>query len=238
MHSTRRTAATTGVLFITATLANVVGSGLSKSLTTGPDYFDRLLAHANQVTAGTILEVVAAGACAGIAISLYPVLEKVNGGLALGSVVFRTLEAVMYLIAAGALLSLLPVSQRFVEAGTADRPALQAVGDSLLSFREQVTLLGVLAFSLGALMYYAVFYQSRLIPRLLSGWGIVGVVLAIIACLIAMFSRNPLLTYTPFMLPIAVQEMVLALWLIARGFTSSAVQSGTRSTIVHTAAAA
>jgi hypothetical protein len=52
----------------------------------------------NRVSAGGLLEFVAAAASAGIAVSLYPVLKQRSGGLALGAVVFRTIEAVMYTV--------------------------------------------------------------------------------------------------------------------------------------------
>jgi hypothetical protein len=166
-----------------------------------------------------------AGASAGIAISLYPVLRKLNAGLALGSVVFRTAEAVMYMVGVASLLSLLALSQRFATAGAVDAASFRAIGDSLQDMREQVTLVGVLAFSLGALIYYYLFYRSGLVPRWLSGWGLAAILLTIAACLLALFNQRPLTTYTIVLLPIAMQEMVLAVWLIAKGFTSSALRS-------------
>jgi hypothetical protein len=111
----------------------------------------------------------------------------------------------------------------------ADRASFQAVGDSLLEVREQAALAGVLAFSLGALMYYYLLYRSRLIPRWLSGWGVVAIILTIAAWLSALFSHSPLTTYVIAVLPIAAQEMVLAVWLIAKGFSSSALQPGAPS---------
>jgi len=44
-----------------------------------------------------------------------------------------------------------------------------------------------LAVSLSGLMYYAVFYQTRLVPRWLSGWGLVGTTLTIFITLLVMF---------------------------------------------------
>jgi 4-amino-4-deoxy-L-arabinose transferase-like glycosyltransferase len=87
---------------------------------------------------------------------------------------------------------------------------------------------GVFAFCVGALLYYVVFYRSGLIPRWLLGWGIGAIVLAFLACLLALFTQNELTTYTILLLPIAVQEMVLAVWLIAQGFNPSALGSGAR----------
>ena len=67
-------------------------------------------------------------------------------------------------------------------------------------------------------MYYALFYRSQLVPRWLSGWGIDGVLLMLCACLMALFSDNPITGYTLLVLPIAVQELVLAVWLLVKGF--------------------
>ena len=79
-----------------------------------------------------------------------------------------------------------------------------------------------MAFSVGALMYYNLLYRSRLVPRWLSGWGILAIVLSLVACLLALFGHHPVTSYVPLVLPIAAQEIVLAVWLIAKGFTSPA----------------
>jgi Domain of unknown function (DUF4386) len=225
MDANRKTALTVGVLFITATAASLLGTAVEQPVLTGTDYLTKVSGNANLVSAGVLLEFIAAGTSVGIAISLYPVLRNRSAGLAIGSVVFRTIEAVMYTAAAVGLLSFLTVSQRFAKAAIADRASLQAIGDSLLGVRQEFILAGVFAFSIGALMYYVVFYQSRLIPRWLSGWGIVAVLLILVACLSALFSGNSVTTYAILILPIAVQEIVLAVWLIARGFSSPALQS-------------
>jgi hypothetical protein len=225
MNSTRKIAVTTGVLFIVATVAALVAAALVPGLH-GTDYLTKVSANSNLVTTGALFYLIAAFTSAGIAISLYPVLKKWNAGLALGSVVFRAMEAVMYMAAVVSLLSLLTVSQQFANAGVADRASLQAIGDSLRSARDNATLAAVFAFSLGAFSYYYVFFQSRLIPRWLSGFGIAAAILMFTACLLALFSNSPVTGYTLLILPIAVQEMVLAVWLIVKGFNPSASASG------------
>lgn len=231
MDTNRRTALTAGVLFICATLASLAGTAIEQPILNGADYLTNLSGNAKQISAGALLELIAAGTSVGIAISLYPVLRTRGAGLALGSVVFRALEAAMYIAAAASLLSLLPVSQTLTQAAIADRASLQAMGDSVLGLRREFTLSGVFAFTVGALMYYSVFYQSRLIPRWLSGWGIVALLLLLVASLSALFSGNPVTTYVILILPIAAQEIVLAVWLIAKGFSSSGAQGGSASAI-------
>jgi len=220
MNSTRKIAVITGVVFIIATVASLSGTAIA-NVPTGTDYLARFSAQANQVAAGALLHLIAYVASAGIAVALYPVLKKWNAGLALGSVVFRTLEAALYMVGLVCLLSLSTLGQKFTSALAADRAALQAVGDSLLSVHSRAGLLGVFAFCVGAFMYYYLFFQTRLIPRWLSGFGIVAIILMMAACVLSLFSGNRITSYIPLAFPIFLQEMVLAVWLIVKGFNPS-----------------
>ena len=222
MDTNRRIAVVAGVLFIVATVASLLGTALGPVLT-GADYLARVSAQGDRVAAGALLALVAAFASAGIAVALYPVLKGSNAGLALGSVVFRTIEAVMYVAGVVSLLSLLTVGQQLVSAGAADRASLGAVGGLLLSLREHAAVAGVFAFCLGAFLYYSLFFQARLIPRWLSGWGIAAVILLAAACVLALLNDRPITGYVLLAFPIFLQEMVLAVWLIARGFNPSAI---------------
>lgn len=140
---------------------------------------------------------------------------------ALGSVIFRAIEATFYMVALVCLLSLLTLGQQFTAAGAADRTSFQATGALLLSLRQHAILAAVFAFSIGALMYYTLFFQSRLVPRWLSAWGIAAVILMLAACVLALFSDRLVSGYILLAVPIGLQEIALAIWLIAKGFSSS-----------------
>ena len=226
MDSNRRAAISAGTLYIAATLTSVVGTQLSRPFLTSANYLTKVSTHTNQVTVGALLEFVAAATCAGIAIAMYPVVKTWSSSLAIGSVVFRAMEGVMYAVAALGLLSVLALSQQTTTAGAAERASTQMVGDSLLDVRDQATFAGVLGFCLGALMYYYVFYRSRLLPRWLSAWGLAAIILLIAAWLLALFNHRSLLDYTVMALPIAVQEMVMAIWLLAKGFNTPGRNTG------------
>jgi Domain of unknown function (DUF4386) len=225
MDSNRRAALNTGVLFIAATVAALAGTTLSGPLVNDPDRLTRAATNASPLISGMLFQFVAAGASVGIAISLYPVLKQWGVGMALGSVVFRTLEAGMYAVGAVSLLSLLPLARQFTSAGATERAGLAAVGEVLVGVREAAAVAGVLAFIVGALLYYWLLYRSNLIPRWLSGWGIAALLLMIAACVLALFEQRPVTSYVVLVVPIGVQEMVLALWLIAKGFNSAALES-------------
>jgi hypothetical protein len=220
MSSDRKTARITGVLFIIATAASIASSPFLASFNSS-NYLVDISANGNQVLVGVLLAFMAAISSASIAISLYPTLRKHNEGLALAAVGFRLIEGVLYIVGIVGLLSLLTVSQQFVISGAPNPSYFQTLGASLLAGYHWVNYVAaVLAFCLGALMYYFIFYQTKLVPRWLSGWGLVGVALLAIAALLVMFGVIAPLSASQVVLalPIAVQEMALAVWLIIKGF--------------------
>jgi len=224
MISTRRTSITTGALFIVATIAALAAASVVPSLT-GTDYLTTVADQPNRLAAAALLYLIAAGSSVGIAIAFYPMLKQINTALALGSVVFRTIEAVFYTAAVVSLLSIPPLGSQLATAQADNRAAIQAFADVLLGMREHSTLVGVFAFTLGALMYYTLFYRARLVPRWLSGWGIAATLLMMTACLLSLFGNSPVTGYTFLFLPILVQEMVLAGWLLVKGISPSPLTS-------------
>ena len=217
----RGIAAATGVLFIVATLAGLASTVLLTPILGSPDYLARIPANESQVLLGALFQFIAAAACPAIAIALYPVLRKHDEGLALGSVGFRLIEGALYVIVVVCLLLLVTLSRESANAGAPVSPAFQVPGVMLMAARDWLGPVGaVLTFGIGAVSYYVVLYRSRLIPRWLSGWGLAGATLVTISGLLVMFRlAEPLgTTQTMLAVPIAAQEMVLAVWLIVKGF--------------------
>ena len=229
MNSNRKAARITGILFIVATVAGLLGNALTGSIVGAPDYFVQIAANKNLIVLGAILTFIAAAGSAGIAISLYPVLRKHNEGLALGSVGFRLVEGVFYIVGALGLLSLLSLSQEYTSVGPQAVPTFQVLGTLITAIRVWAGfVLGVIAFCLGAAMYYYVMYRSKLVPRWLSAWGLVGLASVFSMTLMIAFGERvsePSGMLVLLAIPIALQEMVLAVWLIVKGFNPSAIAS-------------
>jgi hypothetical protein len=240
VNANRVTAIIAGTLFIIATAVSLVGSGLTGPILGAPDYLVQLSANGNRGMAGAICSLIAAAASSGIAISLYPVLRKHNEGLALGAVGFRLIEGVFYIVGVGCLISLFTLSREIVNAGGQGAPYFQTLGSLLLTGRDLAGFVfAVFAFCLGALMYYYVFYQSRLVPRWLSIWGLVAIVALLLAAFVALFAGPPFSISGGLVilaLPIAVQEIVLAVWLIVKGFNPSAIAFRTAAPVSDTMA--
>lgn len=229
MNSERKTAIIVGVLFLLGWFAGAFGAILMKPILDDPNYLIKLTENKNLVMLEAFLQLVMAFAVAGIAIWLYPILRKHNEGLALGAVGFRIIENVFQIVAALGLLLLLTLSQEVVKADALTASNFQTLGSLLLAVRFWASLvLAQIGFCLGALMYYYVFYQSKLIPRWLSGWGIVAIILHLTSVFLTMFLQIDPFSGSPIIflsIPIGLQELTLAVWLIVKGFDPSVIAS-------------
>jgi hypothetical protein len=229
MNSSRKIAIIAGVLFIIATVASLLSLPFIAPILDATDYLIKISANENRIAIGALFKFIAAAASAGIAISLYPILKKYNQGLALGSVGFRIIEGMLGIVGVICLLLLTTLSQEFVKAGAPDSSYFQTSGALIVAVRDWMgNVAGLLAFGLGALMYYYIFFQTKLVPRWLSGWGLIGIILIIVISMLVMFRVIAPMSTTQIVLavPIAVQEMVLAVWLIVKGFNPSVIASG------------
>jgi hypothetical protein len=114
-----------------------------------------------------------------------------------------------------------------VKTGAADPGYFNQSGTLLKALDDWAGLAGILAFYVGGLLYYRVFYQTRLVPRWLAAWGVGGVILGAVAALLVLFGVTGSMSPVQMALnaPIGLQEMVLAVWLIAKGFNASATTS-------------
>ena len=180
----------------------------------GPAYLAQVAAQPNQLAIGALLVLLAGFALAMVPVVFWPVGKRYNETLAMGYVVFRgALETVIYIVAALGWLLLIALSTQPDAAPLAGfvRTVEAVTWDQLVA----------IPFALGALMFYVLLYQSRLVPRWLSVWGLVGAALYIVPPLGSMFG----LSLGVLMAPLAVQEMVMAVWLIAKGFNPRAVAS-------------
>jgi hypothetical protein len=229
MDKNRKAAIAAGVLFIVATTASLAGDAVLGSALEGPEFLSGMSMAGNRVLVSALLSFVAACTSAAIAMALYPVLGKFNEGWALASVGFRVIEGVFYAVGTLCLLTLFALSPQAAGAGGQTVQYAQALGHVLLAAKDLAGfVLGVMAFCIGAGSYYYVFYRSNLIPRWLSVWGLIALALLLSAVLITLFDGQPYsvsgaLVYLAF--PIALQEMVLAVWLIVKGFNPSVLAS-------------
>jgi hypothetical protein len=218
----RKRAILVGVLFITATVSAILIIVALGSTLDPPDYLTNVSTNENQVIMAVLFELILAVSVMGIGVVIFPLLKKQNEALALGYVSLRLTEAVFIVIASLSLLSLLTLSQEYV-AGSLNADYYQASGSSLLALRDWAFVIGTMIFlGLGGLPLNYLLYESRLVPRWLSAWGLVGASLVLLYGLVWLFG-----VHLDFLAaPIAIQEMVFAVWIIVKGFDISVFDSG------------
>jgi hypothetical protein len=235
MSPDRRSAIWVGVLYIVATVLPVAALAPWSALVDGDGILVNAATHENQLITVALLNLLMAVAVAGVAFMIYPVLRRVadtsvTQGLSLWYVGTRITESGAFLVGVLATLAFLPLGREYAEAGTPQESYFQTSSVVLESTIDVAYALGQSVFAIGAAMLYYLLFRSRLVPRWLSLWGLVAAPLFLVASLSLLWTDDPNSTVsTVLYAPMALQEMVLAVWLIVRGFNSAASMRGAGS---------
>lgn len=200
-----------GVLFIIATGATMASQVIVEPILEGAVAPAGLAGREGAYTVGVLLEVVNALASAGIAIAFFPILWQCVRGLAVAYAGLRTIEASTGIAAASGLLMLFSSET-------------SAVG---LAWHDWAFLMVLLVFSASTCVLYPLLFVFRLVPRVLSVWGLIGGLMLMVSVLLILFGTIEIGSTTDLVLslPIWINEMALALWLIFRGVDMSLIPS-------------
>jgi len=195
-----------GILFITATAATMLSQVLMTPIVAAQNPEILAVGRRGLVATAALLEIVNALASAGIAIALYPVLRQCAGMAATGYLGLRLIEGAVGVVATVGLLLLVMTD------GPGEANLALAVHDSLF-------LLVLIVFSTGTLVLYPLLFRFRLVPVVLSIWGLIGGLMLLASCLLILFGKTETGEALDMVLslPIWINEMALALWLIVRG---------------------
>ena len=228
MREHKAAAITAGILYIIGTVAGI----LSKAVTYFPvhDARDPLAyaaKHSGAVATGALLVLLMGLSLAFVPVVLFPVLRQVDEVLATGYLIIRgAVETAAYVIIAIAWLLLAPLAETMSAGPGTASPAGARLG-TLVIDSDGASAMLTLVFCLGAVLFYVLLYRSRIVPRWITLWGFVGIPLYAAAYLLAMYggiSGNSS-AQNLLQLPLGVQEMVLAVWMIARGFRPAAIST-------------
>ena len=221
MNTNRKTASLVGVLFIIGTLMGVLSVVFVSPMLDGPGYLAQVAAQPTPMLLGAFCMLGMGLALAMIPLALFPILKRHHEPLAIGYVVFRSgLEMVTTLGVLGNWLLLVALGKEYAAAGSPAGPEFQALGAVISKAAEISANATAVVFPIGALMLYGVLVQSKLIPRWLSVWGLIAVVLHLALTGLAGLATlsEPAVIQGVANAPILVQEMVMAVWLIVKGF--------------------
>jgi hypothetical protein len=223
MNSNRNTARIVGALFLLSNVTFMLGAVVFvEPVLSAPDYLTLVSANRAQVILGVLLELINGVAYLGIGVLMFPILKQRFESMALGYVGFRIIEFVMQTLSDLSPLSLVTLSEEFVSAGAPEASSFQALGTLLLAERSWAFQMVSITFGLGALLFYYTLYRSKLIPRFISIWGLLGAAVVLANTTLDMFS----LTVPNLGVLMLLNELFLGVWLIVKGFNPSAIASG------------
>ncbi len=227
-NSNRKIAVIVGLLSILGTVMGVMSVIFTGPVLDGPDYLLKVSENQSQLVMAALMVLTMCLALAIIPFVLFPVLKRVSEPWAVGYVVFRgALETVFGTGTVISWLFLLVVSREYVAAGAPVSSGFDALGALLLKGADPLGAVMGIIFCLGALMLYYMFYRSNLIPRWISVFGFIAIALHLVTLILVLFGLQSTFSTenTMMNMPILLQEMIMAVWLIAKGFTPSAVAS-------------
>ncbi len=231
-RDSRRTAVAVGVLFWVSNLATLAGSAIAGIIPNSANALTGMYPHATQLVVGTLIAHVNDAAIIAYAVLLFTVLKPHGEGLALTCAAFKIVEAVLLLVGAATLLSLIGLSQRYL-AGGSDATALRASADLALAQQFWVGRLAALAYLVATVVLNLLLYSSRVVPRVLSAWGFGA--LAMLAAGLAIGVGDPSRGFQPgqlLVIPIILWELTFATWLITKGFRPSPMPASSGSPAV------
>jgi hypothetical protein len=219
MNSNQKTARIVAILIILA-LASSLLSGLFLESLNAPNSLEAVSNNEVQVLIGVIMLVTLTLSVVSIPIVMYPIFKRSNERVALGYVGARFFEGIGDVIMIICPLLIVALSREFVHAGSVLTSDFQTSSTLILSLSNWIDVLENIPYCLGVMMFSTLLYQSKLVPRWLAIWGFIGGIILLARVPISLFIVASELT-SILAIPILLNELVLAGWLIVKGFKSS-----------------
>ena len=195
--------------------ASVLGGELTLLSGSTSEIFVNVSNNLSQMRAGILVNLLE---CIGIVVLgslLYTVLHKQNKTVSLIALGLYLGEAAILAFSKVGALALIPLSLEYVAAGAPASSYYQTLGVLFHGINTWGFDIMFLFFGTGALLWYYLFYSSRLIPRAVAVWGMIAAPVATLAVLLGTFGVikvNPL-----FILQNAIFELAIGLWIVIKG---------------------
>lgn len=215
MNSTKKTARIVAVLLLLTIIFGVlINQFLQGPIIFSKDFLTIASANSNQIIFSTLLGVATGAIGVGIAVILLPIFEQYKrlSYLYFG---FSLIGFAIILIDNVSVLSILGLSQEYVNAEASAADQLRTLGIILYQTRWWTHYTMLLISGLPLIMFYYLFFLSKLIPRVISVWGLIGVLMMITEILLSFFGQGIGMI---LFLPLGLVQIVLVIWLLLKGF--------------------
>ena len=223
MNPNRRTAVLVGALFLISTATFIVSNVLMTPILGSPNFLAAVADHSQLMIAATLIGLIEGIATVGIAVALYPILKRQHPALALGYASMRIAELAVAAVGFG-LGGLLLVT---LSATATNGASSETLGTLLVALRHWTLMLVYVYTALGGLMLSYMLLRNRLVPRWLAVLGLIGYAALLGASVLDMLGLIDLVAGPGlvWLVPGGLFELLLPIWLFARGFKLTASDS-------------
>ncbi|MBI9106796.1 MAG: DUF4386 domain-containing protein [Spirochaetales bacterium] len=232
MKTYRMNAVMAGTLYLLGTvfgvLSVIIGGEVFTSITTskpliGVDMLSLVAANSSKLTAGAFFIIMMGISLVAMTVFLYPLIRKDSKELATGMLLFRgALEGTGYILSTLTILAFVVLGNEYI-AMKAVSVDLQSIGNALYKLIDLMSPVNSLMFLIGATCLYVSFYRTRLIPRWLTIWGLIGVIPYFAYAFLHFFHLDTGYGFYLQMV-LAPQELVMGAWLVFKGFNQAALK--------------
>jgi len=204
-----------GALFLLGFLSYGVGFALVTSVVGAPGFLSTISAHQTTLVLGAFLMLLNSLVDVGKGVLFFPILEPHGKRTALAYLATMIVEVVLLAVGVLALLMLVPIAQQGVDAGQAGVGWAKALGSLAVQSNAMAYQIAEMVLGLGAIFLCALLFRTRLIPRFLAGWGLIGYAMLAAGAIAEIFGIHIGLLLS---IPGGLFEVVLGFWLIIKGF--------------------
>jgi len=221
MEAARRASRIIGALI----LAQMAGSWLVNFVLTAPlfgapGFLVSAAAHSEQIAVSVLLGLGVGGTALAIAIVAFPIFGQHSQALALWFVALAVVSLSVAAVENMSVMSMLSLSEAYAKASAAQRDQFEVLRVVVASARNLAHYIGLVFCGSRLLVLYALLYLFALVPRALAAFGLVAIVLQLTAVAMPLFGHSVVFL---MLAPLGVSQLILALWLFAKGFRRQAL---------------
>jgi hypothetical protein len=223
MDSNQKAGRITGVLLLFVFISGIITfQYLQGPVLFAEDFITKTSANSNKVISSILLGIFSGLASIIVAIILLPIFKKYNAYLAYAYVAFCILNFVSIMIDNLSVIALLELSQDFVKNGAVNSETFKIMGTLVYQKHWWTHYLFLLISCVPVFVLYYTLFISKLVPRILSIFGIIAVGLMFIEMLCSILGHS---IGMDMLIPIGLIQLILPLWLIYKGLYSSKLKA-------------
>lgn len=222
MNIYRSTAKIVGVVYLLGFVVGITGNILIQSILGKTDHLSMISAGSMTIALGAVLWLMAVIGDAAHGVLMFPVLKQHSERMAIGYLAARIVDAIFIAVMVLFILIQIPVGKEYLKASASSASNLQALSTLFTQAQLYAYEIGMSAVGLSGLILCYTLYRTKLVPGWLALWGLIGYAVILCGMLSAVMGSG---LGDISSIPGGLWEIFIGVWLIVKGFNSSAFTS-------------